>query len=161
MPNAPTRRALDLRDFDSVLAEVESLRSLGYNPAGKWNLAQTLDHLADWMNFGLDGYPPQPAPVRFVLFLLRSTVGPGQLRKVLATRVLPAGGPTMPQTVPPPDRDANQAVERFRRTIERIRNNPGPFQPSPLFGPLDPETYRQLHLIHCSHHLGFLLPKSA
>jgi hypothetical protein len=60
-----------------------------------------------------------------------------------------------------PGGDEAAAVERFKQAIERLRAHPGELHPSPFFGYLTPQQWRDLHLIHCAHHLGFLLPKAA
>lgn len=160
MAEPAMRRTLDFRDLDAILADLDQLATRGYDRAGNWDLAQTCGHLADWMGYPMDGYPVPPLPIRILLGALKATIIPGQLKKMLDTRSMPAGGPTMPQTVPAPGGDETAAVDRLRATIARFRDFGGPIQPSPLFGTLDPETCRQLQYIHCAHHLSFLRPRS-
>jgi hypothetical protein len=50
-------------------------------------------------------------------------------------------------------------VARLKETIERLRTHQGELHASPFFGYLTPDQWRRLHLIHCAHHLGFLVPK--
>jgi hypothetical protein len=140
---------------------VESLHIQGYDKVGQWDLAQVCRHLADWLRFPMEGYPVSPAPIRLMLRVVRNTVGPLQLRKLLATRSLPTGGPTLRETVPAPGGDEAAAVERLRQVISRFQKQDGELYPSPLFGELDRETWRQVQLIHCAHHLSFLLPRSS
>jgi len=45
-------------------------------------------------------------------------------------------------------------------SIRRFAEHPGEMQPSPLFGKMTRDQWTDLHLIHASHHLSFLLPKA-
>jgi hypothetical protein len=71
-----------------------------------------------------------------------------------------AGGPTPQKPLPAPGGDEAAAVERFRQAIERLQRHQGQMHDSPFFGHLTPQEWRALHLIHCAHHLGFLMPKA-
>ena len=50
---------------------------------------------------------------------------------------------------------------RLRAVVERFKGHSGPLHPSPAFGRLTPEQWREVHLWHCEHHLSFLLPRAA
>lgn len=156
----PSRRTLRFNDLDEVVREVESLRASGYDRAGKWDLAQTCAHLADWMRFPLDGFPRPPAPIRAMLWALKKTVGQRKLRQYLEAGAMPSGKPTLPETVAAAGGDETVAVERLRQTVARFKAYSGPLHPSPLFGELDKETATRLQLVHCAHHLGFLVPSN-
>lgn len=153
------RRKLAFRDFDQVIEDLETLLSSGYDQVGRWDLAQACAHLEDWMRYPLDGYPKPPAPLSAVFWLMRHTIVPGQLKKVLATGEMKAGSPTFKETVHRPGAEASDAVERFKQTIARWRSHVGPMQPSPLFGQLDRASWDRLQLVHIAHHLSFLLPR--
>jgi hypothetical protein len=155
----PSRRELNFHDFGAVVSDAESLAAGGYEKGGGWDLAQVCGHLAEWMRFPLDGFPKPALMVRPMLWLMRQTVGPRMLRQTLATRSMPAGWRTLSETVPPSGGNEAAAVERLRQVIGRFQAHAGPYQPSPLFGQLDRETWRELQLIHCAHHLSFLTPK--
>lgn len=155
------RRTLQLSDFDDVVADVDRLEKHGYTAVGKWNLAQCCGHLANWLTYPLDGYPQPAWPIRVILWGLKHTIAPGQLRKVLETGTMPAGGQTMPATVPAATADTAEMVQRLKTVIERHKVHPGPWHPSPLFGQLSAEDGRRLQLIHCAHHLSFLIPRDA
>ena len=98
-------------------------------------------------------------PIRVLLWAMRTTVGPRELRKVLETKAMRSGGPTMPETVPAAGSDEAAAVAKLRAAVERFRDHSGPYHPSPLYGALDRETATRLQLVHCAHHLSFLVPK--
>ena len=147
------RRELEFGDFDEVLAEVQRLRSAGYTRAGQWNLAQICDHLAYFIEGSLDGYGFR-AP-----WLLKVIFGGFIRRRILNTRRMKAGVPTPQTPLPPPETDEAEAVKRLETAIARFRQRRAEFRPSPFFGALSPEQWRTMHLVHCAHHLGFLLPK--
>jgi hypothetical protein len=151
---------LDFGDFDAVVRDAESLAAGGYDRAGGWDLAQVCLHLAEWMRFPLDGFPRPALPVRLMLWLLRHTMGRRIGRRILATRSMPSGRPTLRETVSAPGGDEAAAVEQLRQVVARFQAHAGPFHPSPLFGDLEREEWAQLQLIHCAHHLSFLIPRS-
>jgi hypothetical protein len=159
----PTESRRDLRfaDLAEAVRDAETLRAGGYVQVGRWDLAQVCGHLADWLSFPLDGFPQPPVGFRLLLWLLRHTIGRRVLRRLLAAGRMPAGGPTRPETVPPPGGDEGAAIERLARAVGRFEAHTGPLHPSPLFGELSREQWRQFQLIHCGHHLGFLRGASA
>ncbi len=162
MHNEPTsgkqRRTLRFERLSDALSDVRALHTGGYERLGNWDLAQTCDHLTQWMVYPLDGYPKGPLHVRLILGLMRVTVGRRIFREVVSTGTMRPGSPTMPDTVFEPGRDEAAAVERFRRAVERFASHTGPLHPSPLFGRLTPDEALQLQLVHCAHHLNFLRP---
>lgn len=40
-----TRRRLDFRTWEDLLADAEALAGVGYDRAGTWSLAQVVDHV--------------------------------------------------------------------------------------------------------------------
>jgi hypothetical protein len=66
---------------------------------------------------------------------------------------------TAPKFLMPPDavEDA-EGVTKLEAVIGRFVAHAGELYPSPIFGPLTPEQWREVHLWHCEHHLSFLLP---
>ena len=46
-------------------------------------------------------------------------------------------------------------------TIRRWQGHTGPLHPSPLFGGNNKDNWLKGHLIHCAHHLSFLIPRQA
>jgi hypothetical protein len=155
------RRELRFDSLDDVVRDAEQLLAKGYDKAGNWDLAQACGHLANWMSYPLDGFPRPPLPIRLLLAVMRNTVGKRELRRVLDSGRMPAGGPTVRESVPPAGGDAAAAVARLRTAAERFRDHPGPVHPSPLFGALTKDEATRLQLVHCAHHLSFLIPKQA
>jgi hypothetical protein len=94
-----------------------------------------------------------------MLWALRKTIGRGMYEKYMATG-MPAGKPTMPDSVPPPGGDPAAAVARLRDAAARFKAHAGEIVPSPLFGPLTKEEATRLQLVHAAHHLSFLVPRN-
>jgi len=87
------RRALTFDTLGAAVRDAEHLLAVGYEPAGKWDLAQVCNHLADWLRFAMDGFPTPPLLIRPMFWLLRNTIGPGELRRLIGGKPFPAGSP--------------------------------------------------------------------
>lgn len=161
MAQVISRRPLTFDDFDAVVRDVETLQANGFERAGRWDLAQVCEHLNDWLRYPIDGYPRPALPIRLAIGILRPLVITKALRQILANGTMPAGRMTLPETVHPPGCDEDRAVTKFRDTIQRFQAFDGPFQTSPMFGTLGRDQMIQLQLIHCAHHLSFLIPKES
>jgi hypothetical protein len=155
----PERRKLSFATLDEVVLDAENLQAKGYEKVGNWDLAQVCLHLADWMRFPIDGFPKPPLPIRFMLWGLRNTIGKKMFRKYLSEG-MPSGKPTMPQTVHQAEPDSATAIGKLREAAERFKAYAGEIHPSPLFGAMNKEEATRLQLVHCAHHLSFLVPKS-
>lgn len=153
------RRKLEFSTLDEAVRDAELLLAYGYEKSGTWDLGQCCHHLAILMAFPMDGFPRFSFPLNLTSWLLKNTVAPRYLKKVLDSGVWPAGNPTDKRTVPPAGGDEKEAVEMLRQAVGRLLAHTGPFQPSPLFGMLDKETLLKLHCIHTAHHLSFLVPR--
>jgi hypothetical protein len=157
-----SRRNLEFTSLEEVVADLQNLNQAKYQSAGNWNLSQVAGHLEQWIRFPMEGFPRSPFPISLMLNLMRWTIGKSQLRKILREKRLNPGSPTIPTTVMPADAATDQeAVDRLLKTIERLKSYQGPLHPSPLFGMLDRETMLNLQLVHCAHHLSFLVPTEA
>lgn len=153
--SAVTRRRLDFRSWDDLLADAERLARGGYDRAGKWSLAQALDHVGAGLRVAIAGSAKQmPWPMRM---LARSCALP----VMRSWRWIPAGipAPVWWQPQVPADADDATAVAQFRREVDAFRAHQGPYHPHPAFDRLGREAYADLMLIHASHHLGFLVPR--
>ena len=149
-----TRRRIDLPDFDAVIAELKSLLAGGYEKAGQWDLSQTCQHLAGAINATIDGLGDFKPPLieRIVArFFIKNAV--------LRSRRLRAGIEGPPQLMFAPSGDDAQAVAKFITAVERFRKHQGPCHSHPHFGKLTHQEWETFHVIHASHHLGFLVPK--
>lgn len=148
------RRKLDFHDFDAPGREADRLLRDGYHKAGNWDLTLTCEHLAVVMEGSLDGFTFPPAS-----WFWRRLLGPVLVRVVLWTRWIKQGVSCPdPSFCPLGKSGAAEAVERFKRAFQRVRDRTGEFVPHPILGRLTPEQWRQVHLIHAAHHFSFLIP---
>jgi hypothetical protein len=155
-----TRRQLNCQSLDEVAAEAQRLLTSGYKATGNWNLSQVCQHCSQWMRYPMDGFPKPAFPVAIILWVMKKTIGQRQRKKILASNSMPAGTPTLKQTKFQPDEKTDhEAVQDLLSTIERFKRHHGEFMASPLFGEMDRQQWNQLQLIHCSHHLSFLVPQ--
>jgi len=157
---AVIRRTLSFDTLDAAVRDAETLLAKGYDKAGSWDLGQVAGHLANWMTYPVDGFPKAPLPVAMMLGLIRRTLGRKMFESYLA-KGMPAGKPTMTQSVPEPGGDPAAAVARLKAAAGRFRTHTGDIVPSPLFGKLTKDEALKLQLAHCAHHLSFLVPKTA
>ena len=149
-----TRRRLDFRSWEDLLADVDTLAHRGYDRAGKWSLAQVLDHVGAGLRVAIAG------STKRMPWVMRMSARSFALPIMRAWRRIPAGLPApkwwQPQV--PADADDAAAVARFRGEVEAFLAHAGPYHPHPAFDRIDRESYEDLMLIHASHHLGFLVP---
>ena len=82
-PTKPERRKLTFATLDDAVRDAENLLANGYEKAGNWDLARCCHHLAVLMAWTLDGFPRLPFPKNVGAWLLKKTVAPGWVRKVL------------------------------------------------------------------------------
>lgn len=148
------RRRLDFRSWDALLADAEHLARSGYARAGRWSLAQALDHVGAGLRVALAG------STKRLPWVMRMSARSFALPVMRAWRWIPAGIPAPKWWQPhvPADADDGAAVARFRAEVAAFLAHPGPYHPHPAFDQLDRETYADLMLIHAAHHLGFLVP---
>ena len=155
------RRLVRFDSSDQLLADVRRLAAAEQEGAllasGNWSLGQALGHLAAWMNYGYDGYPPMLRPPWIIKVLSRVTK-----KKYLANALKPGfripGLPT--GTVGDEPLPTPEALARFNTAWARLRNAP-PAKPNLLFGVLTHEEWINLHLRHAELHLSFFhLPPS-
>lgn len=144
---------LQFGSFEEALTYAEQLHTRGYERAGNWDLGQVLDHLTYFMKGALDGYTFK------VPWILKVLLGKMVLRRILKEKRMKRGVFTPQKPLPEPGQDDVAALERFRETARRFVAHTGEYQPSPFFGVMTREEVRELNLLHCRHHLGYLIPK--
>jgi hypothetical protein len=156
------RRALKFGSLDEMSGELDRVvaaeRGGRLRRTGNWTTGQTLNHLATWINFGFDGYPPElPLPPWLMLKVIR------MMKKRFLFKPLPAGfsirgvkGGTLGMEELPLD----EAERKVRAAVERLKVG-SPVSPNVIFGPLTHEEWKNLHLRHAELHLSFLHPEGA
>ncbi|MFG0261718.1 MAG: DUF1569 domain-containing protein, partial [Novipirellula sp. JB048] len=109
-----TKRKLDFRTGDEVIAEIERLRQGDYTPLKNWNLTQICEHLDATLSGGMDG-------LGFRLpWILRATVGQWIFYRVLKTRHM-SSVPTLKRLEPasPDGADDDAVIDRGIATVRR------------------------------------------
>lgn len=146
------RRTLRFEALPDVVKEARALLAGGYLRAGTWNLGQVSTHLATVITMSLDGFPWY---LWWPLYWLPRWFALGSiLRREAFTRTVSA-----PKFLMPPDvMEDVEGVARLESAVGRFVAHTGELHPSPIFGPLTPEQWREVHLWHCEHHFSFLIP---
>jgi hypothetical protein len=153
------RRALSFHTLAEAVSDAERIaasdREGTLRRAGNWTASQVMNHVAAFMEYPYDGYPPElsspPWFVKFVLKMMKAKYLRGPLPKGVRIPKVPGG------TVGVVDGPTDAAQARFRRAAERMQQSPPPM-PNPVFGPLTHEEWMQLHCRHAELHFGFLHP---
>jgi hypothetical protein len=146
------RRALAFASLDEVMPDVDRLLG-GHTTVGNWSLGQICNHLARAFAGSVEGFPIQ-AP-----WLVRTTLGPIILRKILKEGKM-AEGIKLPEEVrPKPGLDDRAEAEALRAALRRFADHTGPPAPHPFCGRMSRDQWDHLHRIHCAHHLSFALPE--
>ncbi len=159
MAHDQQKRSLKLESLDELVAEANRLLGSGYTSRGKWNLAQTCFHLAEWTRFPMDGFPRPPLLLRMIFGVMKATGMVAKMKAGILRNGFRPGTPTAPQTTVQAGALTDQAgVEQLTRVIDRMKHFTGVIQPSPLFGEMDRELWTRVTLLHAEHHLGFLEP---
>lgn len=148
------RRTINFDALPDAVTEAERLLASGYDRAGKWTLAQVATHLATVIEMSRKGFPWYlPWPLTTVVrWLALGAV----LRRERFRRTVSA--PKFLQ--PPADAEDRASVDRLRAAIELFEGPGDTIFPSPVFGRLTREQWRQVHLWHCEHHFSFLVPRA-
>jgi hypothetical protein len=146
-------RQVTISSLDEVMPDVDRLLR-GHTTIGNWSLGQICSHLAQAMNFTIDGFPREAFPP----WIIRKTLG-----RLLLWHSLRTGrfteGLTMPKKYEPtPGTDARVEAESLRATIRRFAAHSGPLAEHPMKGAVSRAVWERFHCIHCAHHLGFALP---
>lgn len=152
------RRELRFTSLDGVIADAERLaaseESGTLRALGNWTLGQTFGHLACWIDFALDGYPPEVRPPWFVKMLMRP------MKKKLLAGKMPVGVriPKFPEgTLGTAVLLTREGLERLRRSCTRLKAE-APQNENPIFGKLTHEEWTKMHLGHANLHLSFFVP---
>jgi hypothetical protein len=152
------RRTLAFASIPDLRAELDALEHAHLagtlRTSGNWTPAQIFNHLAAWIDFAYEGFPPElrvPWLLRFIVSFFRKRV----LSSPFPLGVSIPGAPD--GTFGQIDSSFELAIDNLRLALERLELQ-HPTHPSPLFGFLSHAQWIQLHLRHAELHLGFLHP---
>ncbi len=152
-------RTLRFDSFAEVRRDLDALeaaqRAGTLRTTGNWTPGQIFTHLAAFIDYGFDGYPPQLNPPFFVKWFLRM-----KKREFLA-RGLPRGV-KIPRiqggTVGMEDVPFDEGLVRLRGALDRLEASP-PTHDSPGFGPMPHADVIGFACRHCELHLGYVHPR--
>lgn len=139
-----------VKTFPTLDAALAALSALG--PAdrmeGAWTLPQVLVHLAQSVEYSIDGYPE----LRSALF--RAAVGRVAFA-VFESRG--AMGHSLSEPIPgAPALDPASALDparaRLVAALQRFAEHTGPLAPHFAYGELDKDRYLRAHLMHLANH---------
>lgn len=143
------RRKLNFCTPDDVAADVNRLRTDGYQRVGHWDLAQTCFHLDKLMGSAMTNPAGETTPEQTARLPI--------LAKMLKSGKIPSGL-VAPDSTVGPQHTPNTAIDDFLETLETFKAFTGTFAPHRLFGNIPAEDRRRHQLIHCAHHLSYLVP---
>lgn len=155
-------RTLRFDSLDAMLAEAHRCaaaeRQGSLQRLGNWTTGQIFAHLAAFMNYPYDGYPPSlGTPPWLIRVILRP------FKKKYLYKSLPRGVriPKVPGgTVGADDVSTDEGLARLEAAAARLKRQP-PSTPNLMFGPLTHDEWLNLHCRHAELHLGYLLPRAA
>jgi hypothetical protein len=136
------------RSLDEARQAVAPLAQQPLRTSGVWSLAQVMNHVAQSVEYSLDGFPqPKSAlfqatagTAAFALFDAR-----GQMHHPLDQPI--PGAPALPVDAPLPE-----AVARLLSALDRFEAHTGALQPHFAYGALDKPAYTRAHLMHLDNH---------
>lgn len=154
------RRTLTFMSFADVVRDLDSLHAAAdagtLRSSGNWSASQIYNHVAAFMEYPFEGYPPElVSPPFFVRFVMKF------MRRKMCFGTMPAGVKipgVKGGTVGVEETPVGSAEARLRAAIARL-DHEAPTRPSPLFGPMSHEEWKGLNLRHCELHLSFLHPR--
>lgn len=137
--------------FHSLKAAREAVLGLLFSTPshdGPWSLSQLLQHLAQSVEYSMQGYPEMKSAAfravvgntAFALFNLY-----GSMRHDLAEPI--PGAPALD-----PDKALKSSVERLIAAFEAFEAWTGPLKPHFAYGELDKAQYTRAHLMHLANH---------
>ncbi len=114
----------------------------------RWSLPQLLQHLAQSIEFSIQGYP-EARSVLFQRTLGRTAFAAfdarGQMSHDLAEPI--PGAPALD-----PEQGLKIAVQRLLDAMQAFSAHKGPFKPHFAYGQLDRAEYQRAHLMHLANH---------
>lgn len=139
-------------DIESALRWIERLATTpGARSLQGWPLPRVLEHLAQSIEYSMDGYPqPEPAWFQASVGALAGAVFQrrGQMRHDLQAPI--PGAPALVAE------DLPATAKRLRAAIQRFTEHTGPLQPHFAYGPLDAAAYQRAHLMHLADHARWI-----
>ncbi len=154
------RRTLKFATAQEAITEIERLiaaeRAGKLEKLGNWSLGTALNHMAEFIDYAYDGFPPDLNPPAVIKFILKFMKGTFLKRPLPAGYRIPdqADGTKATQPVEL-DIGAARCLKSWKRLASTV-----PKLTHPIFGPLTHEEWIAGHLRHAELHLSFYIPKA-
>lgn len=152
------KRNVQYANFDEMLVDVSSLANGGYIKNGNWSLGQACGHVAQWMQFPLDGFPKPPFFMRAIFGVMQVTGMSKRMAAKIISEGFKGGMPTAPETVPAENTADAEGVAELQKVVDQLNQHSGSLHPSPLFGEMDMAQHIKVSLLHAEHHFAYLQP---
>jgi hypothetical protein len=131
----------------AALAAIEGL-ARGHKTTGAWNLSQTLNHLAQSIEYSIDGFPQMKSAMfraavgtaAFAVFQARGRMSHSLVEPIPGAPALDAAAPLEP------------AIARALAALRRFEAHTGALAPHFAYGALDKAQYTRAHLMHLANH---------
>ena len=153
------RRALRFDSINDILKDVDRIvaaeRAGTLRRTGNWTVGQTLGHLAAWIEYGYNGFPPEAHPpwlVRVIAKMLKNRILYKPMGAGMKVGRIPGG------TLGIEPISTDEGARRFREALARLQRREEPKFHSPAFGPMTEDERLALNLRHAELHLGFQHP---
>lgn len=153
------RRTLRFSTPDEAIADARALVAAELagtlRRTGNWTLGQTFTHIAAFLNYPFDGYPPELRPPWFV------KLGMKFMKRRFLYKGLPSGfripgiaaGTVGMENVP-----SAEGLARLEKAWARMKAGK-PSRPNPIFGDISHEEWLAINLRHAELHQGFAHPR--
>jgi Protein of unknown function (DUF1569) len=145
--------AAEVKTFPTLAAAARSIEALanaqeGWRSTGAWDLAQTLNHAAQSVEFSMTGFPELKAG------WFRSTVGPAAFAVFEARGAMShALDEPIPGAPPlPPGQPLDAAITRLLTALRSFEAHTGVLHPHFAYGALDKAQTTRAHLMHLANH---------
>jgi hypothetical protein len=146
----------EVQTFPTLAAARHMIAALGprHRSDGAWLLPQVLNHLAQSVEYSIDGYPELKSAlfrsaigsVAFAVFEARGKMGHSLSEPIPGAPALDAQAPLEP------------AKARLLAALQRFEAHEGEFAPHFAYGSLDKPQYLRAHLMHLANHWTEVVP---
>lgn len=144
-------RNLCFRHFSEAKEEIMKLKGKKIKTSGNWSWYQILCHLADGLEFMMNGGSP-----KFIFpAFLQMTAGRLIWKLILFRGRMVQGLPNPIKKIPEADGNAETEFERLISLIEEFESCEKIFCPHPVFGKLTKEEWSILQAFHFANHLSY------
>jgi len=149
-------RELHFASLDEVLDEMDRIaaaeREGRLKQLGNWNAGTNFSHLATWIDYSFEGFPPKLNPpwiIRFILKFQKNKFVKGPMPRGVKIPGI-KNGTLATETVP-----LEEGVRHLRSSLQRLKRE-APKQRSVLFGEMTHEEWIKETLRHAELHMSYL-----